>query len=149
MIRIENFLGFDNVDIAARSLRPGQHRQPLDVVAGDGIVGSHRRHARQPPQLFQRFFLDLIRHARGFDFLAQFLGVPHAFVLFTQFFLDGLHLLAQIILALGLLHPVLHFGLNLVAQLLNFQFLGEMLIDLFQANANVGGFERVLLVAGG
>jgi hypothetical protein len=53
--------------------------------------------------------------------LLQFLSVPRAFVLLAQFFLDGLHLLAQIVFALGLLDLVLHFGLNLIAQLLDFQ----------------------------
>ena len=71
-----------------------------------------------------------------------------AFVLLTQFLLDGLHLLAQVVLALRLLHPVLHFGLDLVAQLLDFEFLRQMLVDFFQPHADVGGFERVLLVGG-
>ena len=70
-----------------------------------------------------------------------------AFVLLAQFLLDGLHLLAQVVLALRLLHAVLHFALNLVAQLLHFQLLRQMLVDLVQPHAHVGGLQHVLLVA--
>ena len=146
VIGIQDFFGLQDVDFAARSFRPRQHGQPLDVVAGDAIIGRHRRHARQPAQFLQRFFLHVIRHACAFDLLLQFFGIARAFILLAQFLLDGLHLLAQVVLALRLLYAVLHFGLNLVAQLLNFQFLRQMLIDLLQPHPHVGGFQRVLLV---
>ena len=81
-------------------------------------------------------------------FCLEFFGVARAFILLTQFFLDGFHLLAQVVLALRLLYPVLHFGLDLVAQLLDFQLFRQMLIDFLQTHADVGGFERVLLVGG-
>ena len=68
-------------------------------------------------------------------------------LLLAQFLLDGLHLLAQVVLALRLLHPILHFALNLVAELLNFKLLGQVLVDLLQANINVGRLQHVLLVA--
>ena len=148
MIGVEDFLGLRNVDFAAGSLRPGQRRQPLHIVAGDGIIRRHRRHAGEPAQFLQRFFLDFVRHACVVDLLPQVFGVARAFILLTQFFLDGLHLLAQVVLALRLLHPVLHFGLNLVAQLLDFELFRQMLIDLLQPHPDVGGFERVLLVGG-
>ena len=85
----------------------------------------------------------------GFDLLLQFFGVALALVLLAEFLLDGLHLLAQVVFALRLLHAVLDFGLDLVAQLLNFQFLGQMLVDFFQTHTNVGRLERLLLVGGG
>ena len=138
MIGIEDLFGLQDVDFAAGSLGPGQHRQPLDVVARERVVGGHGRHTRQAAQFLQRFFLDVLGHARGFDLLAQLFGVALAFVLLAQFFLDRLHLLAQVVLALRLLHPVLHFGLDLVAQLLDFEFFGQMLVDFFQAHPDVG-----------
>ena len=72
-----------------------------------------------------------------------------AFVLFAQFFLNGLHLLAQIVLALRLLDPILHFALDLVPQLLDFQLLRQVLVDLLQPHMNVESLERVLLVGRG
>ena len=146
MIGVENFLGLRDFNFSARSLGPGQNRQPFDVVARDRIIRRHGRHAGQPAEFLQRFLLHFVGHARGFDFLLQFFGVASALVLLAQFFLDRLQLLAQIIFALRLLHAVLHFRLDLVAQLLHFQFFGEVLIDFFQPHADVAGFERLLLV---
>ncbi len=85
----------------------------------------------------------------GFDLLPQLLGVARGLVLLAQFLLDGLHLLAQVVLALRLLHPVLHFALDLVAKLLNLQLLGQVLVDLLQADVDVGRLQHVLLVACG
>jgi len=63
--------------------------------------------------------------------------------------LDGLHLLAEVVLALGLLNAILNLGLNLVAQLLDFEFFREVLIDLLETDANIRGLKRLLLIGGG
>ncbi|HKS75325.1 MAG TPA: hypothetical protein VJQ82_19110 [Terriglobales bacterium] len=47
-----------------------------------------------------------------------------------------------------MLDAVLDFGLDLVAELLDFQFFGQVLIDLLEAHADIGGLERVLLIGG-
>ena len=149
MVGVENLLRLQNFNLATRSLGPGQHRQPLDVIARARIVGGHGRHARQTSQFLEGFLLHVVGHARRFNLLFQVFGFASPFVLLAQFFLDGLHLLAQVVLALRLLHAILHFRLNLVAELLDFKFFGEVLIDLFQAHPHIGGLERVLLVGGG
>ena len=81
--------------------------------------------------------------------MAQVFGIALPLVLLAQFLLNCLHLLAQVVLTLGLLYAVLHFGLNLVSQLLDFELFGQMLVDLFQTNADVSSFQRVLLVGRG
>ena len=129
MIGVEDLFGLGNIHFHAGSLRPRQDRKPLDVVTRNRVVGGHRRHTREPAKLFQGLFLHVIRHAGVFNFLTQLFGVASTFVLFTQFLLDGLHLLTQVVLALGLLHTILHFRLDLVAELLNFQLFGEMLVN--------------------
>ncbi len=149
VIRIQNFFRFGDVHFAAGSFRPRQHRQPLDVVPGNRIVRRHGGHARQSAQFFQRFFLDLVRHAGIFDFLPQFFGIARAFILLAQFLLNGLHLLAQVVLPLRLLHSVLHLRLDLVAELLHLQLFRQMLVNLLQAHSNIGRLERVLLIGGG
>ena len=63
------------------------------------------------------------------DLRFQIVNIALAFVLLTQFFLNGLHLLAQVVLALRLLDFILHFRLDLVAQLLDFELLRQMLVD--------------------
>ena len=47
------------------------------------------------------------------------------------------------------MHAVLHFALDLVAQLLNFQLLRQVLVDLVQTHLDVGRLKHVLLVFGG
>ena len=98
------------------------------------------------PKFLQGLFLDFVGHSGFFDLLFQIFNVALPFVLLTQFLLDGLHLLAQVVLALRLLHAVLHFTLNLVAQLLNFEFLRQMLVDLLQTHVDVERLQRVLLI---
>ena len=149
MIGVQNFFGFGDLDLDAGCFSPRQYGQPLDVVARERVVGGHGRHAREAAQFLERFFFYFVGHAGVVDLLLQVFYIALAFILLAQFLLDRLHLLAQVILALGLLHAVLHFALDLVAQLLHFKFLGEMLVNFLQAHANVEGFERVLLVGGG
>ena len=138
VIRVQNFLGLQNVHFAAGSLRPRQRRQPLHVVAGHGVIGAIGDMRASRPSSFSASFFTSSGMPAASIFCAQFFGVARAFVLLTQFFLDGLHLLAQVVLALGLLDAILHFRLDLVAQLLDFQLLGQMLVDLFQTHPDVG-----------
>ena len=67
-----------------------------------------------------------------FDLLAQVFDFALALVLLAQLLLDGLHLLAQIVVALRLLHLVLHFALDLGAKLLHLDFLGQVLVEQFE-----------------
>jgi hypothetical protein len=87
---------------------------------------------RDRRELLERLLLHVLGHAGGFDLLAQLLGLALAFVLLAQFLLDGLHLLAQVVVALRLLHLVLHLGLDLGAQLLHLDLLGQVLVEQFQ-----------------
>ena len=84
-------------------------------------------------QLAHRLGLDLFRHARGFQFLAQVIHVARRLVAFAQFFLDGLQLLAQIELALALRELPLHLRLNAAAQLEQFQLARQVAVDLVRA----------------
>src|SRR5207248_7884414 len=78
----------------------------------------------------------------------EFFDVARVLVLLAELFLDGLHLLAQVVLTLRLLYLVLYFALYLVAKLLDFEFLRQVPVDFLQADDNVGGLEDVLLVHG-
>ncbi len=80
---------------------------------------------REAAQFLERFFLYFIGHAGVVDLLFQVIDIALAFILLAQFFLNGLHLLAQVVFALSLLHAILYFALDLVAQLLDFQALSR------------------------
>ena len=149
MIFVQDLLGFGDIDICAGRLAPRQHRQPLDVTAGERIVSRHRGHPAESRQLLESFFLHLFGHACRFYLFLQLFGITLSLILLAQFFLDGLHLLTQVVLALRLLHLILDFRLDLVAQLLNFEFLRKMFVDLLQPQLNVGDLQDLLLVRRG
>ena len=148
MVGVEDLLRLRDVDLNTGRFLPRQNRQPLDVVARQAIVGGHRRHAGEAAEFLERLLLHVVGHAGGFDLLPQLIRVAGGLVLLAQFLLDGLHLLAQVVLALRLLNAVLHFALNFVAELLNFKFFGQVLVDLVEAGLDVRSLQHILLVAG-
>ena len=62
--------------------------------------------------------------------------------------MDGLHLLAQVVLPLRLLDLVLHLGLNLRTQLLDLKLLGQVTVNHLQSALHVISFEDLLFVFG-
>ena len=98
---------------------------------------------------FSGFLLHVLRHAGGVDLLAQLVGLALALVLLAQLLLDGLQLLAQIVVALRLLHLVLHLGLDLGAQLLHLDLLGQVLVQQLQPLHDARRLQQLLLVVGG
>ena len=149
VVLVEDVLGLGDVDLGAGALGPGQNGEPFDVVAGERVVGRHGRHARQARQFLERFLLHVLGHAGIVDLLAQLFDLALALVLLAQFLLDGLHLLAQVVVALRLLHLVLHFVLDLGAQLLHLDFLGQMLVEQFEAGVDARSLEQFLLLVRG
>jgi len=80
-------------------------------------------------QLLDGLLLHLFRHSGGFNLLAQLVRLALAIVLLAQLLLDGLELLAQIVVSLRLLYLVLYLGLDLGAQLLHLDLLGQMMVQ--------------------
>ena len=148
MILVQAFLRLQNVNLARARLSPRQDRQPLNVIAGQGIIGRSRIHAAQASKFLQRIFLNVFRHTRVLDLLLQISDVLLGVVKVAKFLLNRLHLFAQVVIALRLLHRILHLGLDLVAQLLDLEFLGKVLIDPLQARRYFWHFEQFLLVGG-
>ena len=87
--------------------------------------------------------LHVLGHAGFFDLLAQVFDFALALVLLAQLLLDGLHLLAQVVVALRLLDLVLHLALDLGAKLLDLQFLGQVLGKQLQPCGNARGFKQL------
>ncbi len=90
--------------------------------------------------------MDVLRHARVLDLVLQLRDVLLRVVQVAELLLDRLQLLAQVVIALRLLHRILHLGLNLVAQLLHLQLLGQVLVDALQARGHIRRFKQLLLV---
>src|SRR5690606_20085441 len=97
-------------DLAAGVPRNLHH--PLNVAAHDGRFSRHRRHHFQLLQLCFGFLFRLFRHLRRVNLTLQRLVFVRRVVHFAQLFLNGFHLLIQIVLTLRFLHLLFHAVAN-------------------------------------
>ena len=111
--------------------------------------GRGRRDAAHPVDLLDRPGLDLLGHAGGFDLVAQLVDLGLLRVVLAQLALDGLELLAQDVLALGLVHLRLDFGLDAALQLEDLDLVREEVRDELQALDDVDRLEQLLALFGG
>ena len=93
--------------------------------------------------------LDLLGHAGLLDLLAQLVDLGLLRVVLAQLALDGLQLLAQDVLALGLVHLGLDLGLDLALQLEDLDLASEEAGDELQALDDVDRLEQLLALLGG
>ena len=113
------------VEQVRRLLAPRQRDEPVEIGPRDRVLGGRGRHLAEPVELSQRFLLRLLGHLRRLDLLAELIELPGAVVGLAELLLDGLQLLAQVVLALALAHLGLHLRLDLRAQLEDLDLLGE------------------------
>ena len=146
MIFVENRPRGLDVDVVGGLALPRQRHQPIEVRADDAVLGTRLRHFREPVELAVGRFLNLFGHLRGLDLLAQLVGFGLLRIDFAQLFLNRAQLLAQVELALILLHLALDVALNLVTQLDDFEFLGEQHRQLAHALGGVALFEQRLAI---
>src|SRR5690606_30346857 len=107
VVLLEDPLGVGEIVVHLRALLPRHLHEPVDVVAHDGRLGRHRRHQLQFVELARRLLVHVLRHARGLDLPLELLQLVRAVVHLAELFLNGLHLLIQVVLALALLHLLL------------------------------------------
>ncbi len=91
-----------------RALAPRNLDEPVDVVANDGRLGRHRRHQLQLAELRGRLLFGVLRHAGRLDALLELRELVRRILHLAELLLNGLHLLIQVVLALALLHLLLH-----------------------------------------
>ena len=102
-----------------------------------------------PVHFLDRPGLDLVRHPGGLDLVAQLVDLGLLRVVLAQLALDRLELLAQDVLALGLVHLGLDLGLDPTLQLEDLDLVGEEVGDELQALGDVDGLEHLLALLGG
>ncbi len=111
VILVQDALGFLDVDGVPGRLGPGEVGEPLDVVAGDGMLGGGGGDALEAVELAERLLLDGLRHFGEGDLVAEHLDLGGVAVLGAELSLDRLHLLAQIVFALGFVDLSADLGL--------------------------------------
>ena len=143
MIFVQSFLGPRDVADFLRPLLPRHRQQPVEIVARNGGLRRHGRHGFQLFQFLDRLVANFLRHARGFDFLLQF--VEFALFAASQFLLDGLDLLVEVILFLRLLHLPLDARLDGAVHVELFDFHVEHVADAAQSFGGIENLEQSLL----
>ena len=140
MVLLQHALGVLDVEIVLRLLRPGQIGDPLQVGAGDGVLGAGGGDALEPVQLLVGNLLHLRRKPDLLQALAQLVELLLLLAQLTQLLLDRLELLAKVVLALGLGHLALDLRVDLRAEFENFSLPIEELQDELHPLLEIHGF---------
>ncbi len=147
MVFVEDLLGFDEVELVRRGLRPRQVAEPIEVGAHDRRFGSVGVHALQAAELLDGFGADFVGHRRVLDAVAEFVDLVRARVVLAELVLDGAHLFAQELLALVAARVFARLALHLLLHLEDFEFLREDLADLHETLGGIEGLEDFLRFA--
>ena len=147
MVLVQHLANVGDVEVVLGLVAPGQLDKPLQIGANDAGLGRLSALVLQALQFTQRALQHLRRHAGGLDLVTQAIGA--VIVLVAQLLANGLHLLAQHVVALRLLRAVAGILLNLAADVGDADFLAEVLQHHLQARPAVKihqqrrlGFER-------
>ncbi len=146
VVLVEDLARPRDVDLIRRRDAPRQLREPVEVRANHAVLGRCRRDFGEPVELALRRLLHVLGHVRVVDLLAQLVRFGLLRIGFAELFLDRPHLLAKVELALVLLHLALDVGLDLVAQLDDFELLGDHAREHAQPLRGVALFEDRLTV---
>ena len=149
VVLVEDPGGFLDVELVVGRDVPGQADQPVHVRPDDADLGRRGRDPAHPVDFLDRPGLDLVGHAGGLDLLAQLVDLGLLRVVLAQLALDGLELLAQDVLALGLVHLGLDLGLDPTLELEDLDLVGEEVRDELEALGDVDRLEHLLALLGG
>ena len=148
VILVEDLLGLVEVEVVIGLDAPRQAHQPVDVGADDALLGRCARDPGEAVDLLEGLLLDLVGHRRLLDLLAQLGRLGDGGVVLAQLLLDRLHLLAQDVLALGLVHLGLDLGLDAALELEHLDLLGEEGRCQPQPIGDVDRLEQLLALLG-
>ena len=148
VVLVEDLLGVVEVEVVIGVDAPRQADQPVDVGADDALLGRRAGDAGEAVDLLERTLLDLVGHRGLLDLLAQLGRLGHGGIVLAELLLDRLHLLAQDVFALGLVHLGLDLGLDAALELEHLDLLGEELAGQAQPIGHVDRLEQLLALLG-
>ena len=148
MILVEDPGRLLDVEVVVGRHVPGQADQPVDVGPDDPDLGRCGGDPAHPVHFLDRAGLDLVGHAGRLDLVAQLVDLGLLRIVLTQLALDRLELLAQDVLALGLVHLGLDFRLDPALQLEDLDLVGEEVGDELEPLGDVDRLEHLLALLG-
>ena len=146
MIVIEDLLSTAKVLFDPRFCAPRNGQHPIQIVAHNGRFCRHRAHVLELFDLGFGLFFGLFGQIGLRDALFKLGHFVLAVFTVAEFLLNGLHLLIQVVLALGALHLAFDACLDLFLDLQNAHFALHMAIDLFQPVRDRQRFQNFLLL---
>ena len=147
MILIQDLGSPREVMLDLGTLRPRHADHPVDVAAQHRGLGGHGRHHPELGQFGPDLVASLLGHFSGDDLLFEFAGLVRRFVHLSQFFLNRLHLLIEVILALRLLHLLFNAPANAFLDLEDIHLGAHETHQVFEARFDRGDFQNLLLLA--
>ncbi|MNF47569.1 hypothetical protein D3C84_287760 [compost metagenome] len=146
MVGIEDVLGLGQVQTNLALGLPRYIDQPIDVGTHHGRFGRHRRHLLELVQLGSGLGERVFRQAGGIDALFQLFDFVMTFVAVTELFLNGLHLLIQVVLALAALHLLLDAAADTLLDLQQVDFSVQQRQYVLDTLGKLGQLEDFLLL---
>ena len=148
VILVEDAPRLGDVDRRFRFGRPGQLDQPLEIRADHRVLAGGFGHALETLQLLARVLLDLRRHLGFGDRLGELGDLGGTLVAFAQLLLDGAHLLAQQVLAVGFADRRAGPLVDLARDLQDLDAVRQQLEQLVEPRLEVEGLQQRLLLLG-
>ena len=146
MVFVQHLLGAGDVLDDLGPLLPRHLHQPVDVITDNSRLGGHRRHHLELVQLARGLLACLFRHAGLGDLLLELGDLVAALVHLAELFLNGLHLLIQVVLALALLHLRLDAAADALLDLQHVHLALDGDQDVLEALLHVEDLEHLLLL---
>src|SRR5262245_36621616 len=145
VIVVEDLLGEREVLLDLGLLVPGDREQPVEIVAHDRRLGRHRRHLAQLLELVGGLLARLLRELGLLDLVLDLGELVLAFLV-AELLLDRLHLLIEVVLALGLLHLALDARADALLDLQHGDFALHQAEHLFETLGDRRRLQDELLV---
>ena len=128
------------------ALLPGDGQHPVQIVAHHGRLGRHRAHGPELLQLGHRLVAGFLAELGLLDPILELGRLVLAVLELAQLLLDRLHLLVEIVLALGLLHLPLDARADALLDLENADLALHEAVEPLQPLAQGRRLEQILLV---
>ncbi|MNZ66090.1 hypothetical protein D3C78_843020 [compost metagenome] len=125
---------------------PRHLNQPVDVRTHHSRFRGHRRHLLELVQLGRRLGQCVFRQAGSIDTLFQLFDFVVTFVAVAELFLNGLHLLIQVVLALTALHLFLDAAANAFFDLQQIDLGIQQRQNVLDPGRQIDDFEDFLLL---
>ena len=148
VVLVEDLCGALDVELVVGRDVPGQADEPVHVRPDDADLGRGGRDPAHPVDFLERPGLDLLRHAGGLDLVAQFGDLGLLRVVLAELALDGLELLSEDVLPLGLVHLGLDLALDLPLELEDLDLACQEVADELEALGHVDRLEQLLALLG-